>query len=801
MVYVYRSAKRLRGSRSQLREMASRGHWMLRQVQEFMDLANHLYTFLAFLSACFLVPGTIVLYGVMNCTRSFWLGVLKRLFPGLEFVRNVTVRTATDTMRNQGIITLLLTVKGRFQPELIKARLQEQIIEKRNKDGKLMFPHLQTSLTTKWGRYAWVKSNSFSLDNHLLVGSGFFRGRIVNDLNIQEYVSDIVSKYLPPELPPWQISLIPSYLGQEERFYFLIRIHHLLLSEEGLGLGDLLLIGPDRPNVFKRRLNEDDENPIEEPLPNSPLTELFPTPVAIPKLYNSIRDVISNGWNQLVSLYDPVENPEILKSSPGIQVCAAVTFITGVSILKELWSLTRKDMSVFKKIININPTITTEVERRQCTPQFISSSILNSLSPKQLIVCGFSFFWCISYTCTITVPHIIVCEVRALVLRDKNFGYSKSITEMTFNYCAMIIAAIKEFFNLANIVYTAPRMLIEELVVSHRDPMHQLQTVSLCGRKVVAWTDPIPLDTIRKIGTSIGASTSEIVISAVSGAMREYFRQFGLTVPGSVLATARYFPLESLMQTSRGIDDSPGPPSGRGLLCLALPTSPIYEDGKESVQEIQRILAEARRKQPAIYEASLWQLDGGYITRLLPSLAVRIILNYLSRRYAVTLTEVAPEATDESRKRLIWGQEIESALYWRTPQSNICLALTLMNYGDCVRLAVMSDAMIAPQHSVITTSFMQQVYQLAAQAGVPRDRNGASSSSQVYQPNIPPEPTEHNFSSNTSVSSASEELRRLTTSSPELNASTSSGTSRSVSPESGLCAHTLNEETIFPFTD
>jgi hypothetical protein len=41
--------------------MASKGHWLLRQVEEFMDLAYHLYTFLAFMAAYCLVPGTIVL--------------------------------------------------------------------------------------------------------------------------------------------------------------------------------------------------------------------------------------------------------------------------------------------------------------------------------------------------------------------------------------------------------------------------------------------------------------------------------------------------------------------------------------------------------------------------------------------------------------------------------------------------------------------------------------------------------------------------------------------------------------------
>ena len=56
--------------------------------------------------------------------RRFWLGLLHRRYPNLEFVRDVTERTATDTMRNQGIITLLLTVNGTFEPKVIKERLQ-----------------------------------------------------------------------------------------------------------------------------------------------------------------------------------------------------------------------------------------------------------------------------------------------------------------------------------------------------------------------------------------------------------------------------------------------------------------------------------------------------------------------------------------------------------------------------------------------------------------------------------------------------------------------------------------------------
>jgi hypothetical protein len=61
---------------------------------------------------------------VVTGARRVWLGLLRRRFPSLEFVTNVTLRTATDTMRNQGIITLLLTVNGKFEPELIKQQLE-----------------------------------------------------------------------------------------------------------------------------------------------------------------------------------------------------------------------------------------------------------------------------------------------------------------------------------------------------------------------------------------------------------------------------------------------------------------------------------------------------------------------------------------------------------------------------------------------------------------------------------------------------------------------------------------------------
>lgn len=484
-----------------------------------------------------------------------------------------------------------------------------------------------------------------------------------------------MSKYLPPELPPWQITIIPASTGQEERFYLLIRIHHLLLSEEGLGLGDLLLLAPERPAIFNRRLDEDDENPTEETpsvSSTSPLTALLVTPVAIPKLYSLIRGFIKNRWSQLVATYDPVEYPQILQSQPGIQMCIILVFIIGISIFKELRGLANQtEMSLYTKILGISPTVLTEIRKRHLTPHLLCTCVMNSLSPKQLLLSCLSVCCWMCYIFTVTVPVFVIDEMRSFVSMRVNRGLSECTTERSCSYLSLVFAALKEAFCIFTIIYTAPRMLLQELVTSHRGALHQLQTVSLCGRKVLAWSDPIPLDTISKISSSVGASTTAVLLSSVSGALREYFYQFCLPVPESVLTTARYFPLESLTRPSRGSDGSSKSLSGQGLVCLALPTSPVCDDPKESVHEIQRILSEVRQRQPALYQATVWQLDGGHITKILPSLAVRLVLNHLSRRYAVALTQVESAMSSTSRCRLIWGQEVEGVLYWRPPQSNI----------------------------------------------------------------------------------------------------------------------------------
>lgn len=81
-------------------------------------------------------------------------------------------------------------------------------------------------------------------------------------------------------------------------------------------------------------------------------------------------------------------------------------------------------------------------------------------------------------------------------------------------------------------------------------------------------------------------------------------------------------------------------------------------------------MRQVRQRQAALWVLSSWQLERGLLTRLLPQLLVRLHLNFLSRRYAVALTEVATLRPDHPAGQL-WGQPLTSIMYWRPPQANV----------------------------------------------------------------------------------------------------------------------------------
>ncbi|XP_011173196.2 uncharacterized protein LOC105205521 isoform X2 [Solenopsis invicta] len=652
---------------------------------------------LSFVLTTFLVPLLLVAYVVVTWTRKCWIRFVKWKHPNYVVVEETSVRSILDQGRNHGICTLL--VQGRSIVKNVSAHLAHLTSTRR---------FLKSALLTRWGVYVWKELDYFSVDNHLANSPCSFRGRPITENNIQEYISDVTSKFLPRKLPPWQVHVVNCFVRGEEHQICLVRAHHLLLRQEHLTLADFL---PLRYSTDNWTCQESD----------SPFTNLYVQPSALPRLRQLLIESFSNYWNDFLYNNDPTERPEILKKRIGVFQCVKIATIVLVCTLKELVRQWRKSegpkfLSLLLEFLSI---VRRESNKRNFNCRLILDSIAKSFNPIDVLYTCVALSWYMTITSLLKTPLLLARELRALQSRQKHC-YPDTLTYTLSCYLPLTIQAIRETVSISWIAVTAPKIIIEELFLKHSQS-NRLQTISPCGRKVVAWSEKVDVELVRKIARVTGATETEILLAATVDALKEYFRHSAVNVPDDVFATVKYVSQRAVFLRNH---------EARGILCVALPTkTPLFHDDLiEILQVIQRNVQDARSRQSAIYAITATETSCGLISSCVPSIVLKLLLNQLSKRYSLCLTHVDGDLPVEG---------IDGAVYWRPPQGNCNMSMTLHRHGNGVRLGIMGDALIGPQHFIVARTFPKSVRNLAGVLGVPRAPS-RSPSPNALNPTTPP---------------------------------------------------------------
>lgn len=99
------------------------------------------------------------------------------------------------------------------------------------------------------------------------------------------------------------------------------------------------------------------------------------------------------------------------------------------------------------------------------------------------------------------------------------------------------------------------------------------------------------------------------------------------------------------------------------MVCLSLTPG-------ASPRRVSAVVRRACERQRALAAGWAAQARFGALTRAIPSPVARLILNLVSRRYALSYAEIdAPPHTPP--RQTLWGQEVDAVVYWRPPQANI----------------------------------------------------------------------------------------------------------------------------------
>lgn len=108
-------------------------------------------------------------------------------------------------------------------------------------------------------------------------------------------------------------------------------------------------------------------------------------------------------------------------------------------------------------------------------------------------------------------------------------------------------------------ILIAPRKIYEELFKNKERDSYALQSRSLCGRKVVSWSEKIDLNNVAKICINKHITPNELLFSASSSALYAFLEEFPTLVPDNLDACARYVERDHLLENTDYSD---------GMYCL-----------------------------------------------------------------------------------------------------------------------------------------------------------------------------------------------------------------------------------------
>lgn len=406
--------------------------------------------------------------------------------------------------------------------------------------------------------------------------------------------------------------------------------------------------------------------------PSTPLLDIFKTPKAIPELYTKFTENFANQWNEFVSIYDPLENIQLQKQTPTLYEYFSILIITLIAIIREyVRDFDSINSNINSRLKYLLTVIKRETYRRRVSFQLFLESAAHTINPKTMLLKYITFFWNISILLVLKFPILFYYELFSL-FECFTVGYcsnSNTIIAFIVNYIPLTYSALKELAYITNVILNTPKTFINQFFYTkfYASP----QTMKLCGRKVVSWTDKIDRKVIRNISNHFNLTDTEVLLGAIGVAITDFLQSSKTPIPERIPIIAR-----SINKTYMYANNDDSKPKRRdigGVVCLNLPLAQVENAfiWGDYLKAIHADLDQARFHQPSIYALTKLQTNHGIFTNTFPSIIVQIFFNYFSRIYTVAVTEMLAEIEDVKYKTTVWGSEIGNIIYWRPTQANI----------------------------------------------------------------------------------------------------------------------------------
>jgi WS/DGAT/MGAT family acyltransferase len=233
------------------------------------------------------------------------------------------------------------------------------------------------------------------------------------------------------------------------------------------------------------------------------------------------------------------------------------------------------------------------------------------------------------------------------------------------------------------------------LLLRPADPETAL-TGELGVEKRVAWSEEVPLDKVKRIGRITGCTVNDVLLAAVSGALRRYLEG---RHPEGRDGRAAVPDVHAAVPVDLRRPDEPISLGNRfGLVFVSLPVS---------VKEPLERLFEVRRRMDRLKGSP----EAGVALKILAGVGLtsarvqKRLVEWVGAKTTAVITNV-PGPREPVH---LAGSTVRSMMFWVPMSGRVGLGVSIFSYAGGVRLGVATDAGLVPDPERLVSGFQRQL--------------------------------------------------------------------------------------------
>ena len=209
-----------------------------------------------------------------------------------------------------------------------------------------------------------------------------------------------------------------------------------------------------------------------------------------------------------------------------------------------------------------------------------------------------------------------------------------------------------------------------------------------------AWSAELDLDEIKAIGHGAGATVNDVLVTALTGGLRDYLRERdSAAIEVRAMVPFNLRPLDEPLPSTLGNEF--------GLVYLPLPVG--LRRTRDRLEAVKRAMDEIKGSPEGAIAYGILGLVG-----LTPVEIEKLVVDLFTSKGSMVVTNVP----GPKQPIYLAGTRVRGVLVWAPTSGSVAMSVSILSYDGRVTVGVMADAHLVPDPGRIADGFERELGRL-----------------------------------------------------------------------------------------